>query len=260
MTETDTAPFPRLRLGILLWSAGTLGAVTVIIGVLSQLSATMALPAPLWVITLAGVFQSALLVALAVWGGTSLAPAVGLRAPGFEAAATRRSIMPAIKPQIIPGLIAGVVGGLLLFASFRLSPVATAALQGQFNPPLYARVLYGGFTEEVLLRWGVMTTFTWLAWRFFQGKRGTVNPGLTWLAIVVSALLFGVGHLPAASYLIGSLNGPVVLFVVGLNAAFGLMFGWLFWRRGLESAMVAHALTHLVSYAAAQFLARAGAA
>jgi hypothetical protein len=201
---------------------------------------------------LASAFQSALVVALAVWVGTALAPAVGLRAPVFEAAATRRPIMPVLKPQILPGFIAGVLGGLLLFASLRFSPAAIAALQGQFNPPLYARMLYGGITEEVLLRWGLMTAFTWLAWRFVQGKRGAVHPRLTWLAIAMSALLFGVGHLPVASYLLGSLNGPVVLFIVGLNAAFGSLFGWLFWRRGLESAMVAHAVTHLVSYVATQ--------
>jgi hypothetical protein len=248
MTNTDTAPIPRLRVGILLWSAGIMGAVTVTIGVLPQLSAKIPLPAPLWLITAAGVFQSALIVALAVWGGVALAPAVGLRAPAFEAAARRRPIMPALKPQIVPGVIAGLCGGLLLFVSLRLSPAAIASLQGPFSPPLYARLLYGGITEEVLLRWGLMTTFTWLAWRSFQGKRGAVNPVLTWLAIAVSALLFGMGHLPAASYLIGSLSGPVVLFVVGLNATFGLLFGWLFWRRGLESAMVAHAMTHLVSH------------
>jgi membrane protease YdiL (CAAX protease family) len=147
-----------------------------------------------------------------------------------------------------------VLGGLLLFASLRLSPAAIAAVQGQFNPPLYARVLYGGITEEVLLRWGLMTAFTWLAWRFFQGKRGAVRPGLTWLALAVSALLFAVGHLPAAAYFIGALTGPVVFFVIGLNTTFGLLFGWLFWRRGLESAMVAHAMTHLVSYVATQLL------
>jgi membrane protease YdiL (CAAX protease family) len=121
-------------------------------------------------------------------------------------------------------------------------------------------LFYGGITEEVLLRWGLMTAITWLAWRFFQGKRGAVSPGLTWLAIAVSALLFGVGHLPAVSFLIGSLNGPVVLFVVGLNATFGLLFGWLFWRWGLESAMVAHAVTHLVSYVATQLPGSMGAA
>jgi membrane protease YdiL (CAAX protease family) len=94
----------------------------------------------------------------------------------------------------------------------------------------------------------------------FQGKRGAVSPGLVWLAIAASALLFGAGHLPLASFLIGSLNAPVVLFVVGLNAAFGLLFGWLFWRRGLESAMVAHAVTHLVSYVVNMFQGSLGSA
>lgn len=259
MTSTDTAPIPRLRIAVLLWSAGTLGAVTVGIGVLPELADTMPLPAPLWLITLASVLQSALLIALAVWVGTALAPAVGLRAPAFEAAAARRPIMSDLKPQIVPGLVAGVLGGFLLFVSFRLSPAAIASLPDRFSIPLYARVLYGGITEEVLLRWGMMAAFVWLAWRFFQGRRGAVSPGLIWLAIAVSALLFGVGHLPVASYLLGSLNVAVVLFVVGLNATFGLLFGWLFWRRGLESAMIAHAVTHLVSYAATQWLGGMGA-
>jgi hypothetical protein len=153
----------------------------------------MPLPGPLWLIMAASSFQSALLVALAVWGGLALAPAVGLRAPAFEAAALRRPIMSALKPQIRPGLIAAVPGGLLLFASLRLSPAPIAALQGQFTPPLYARVLYGGITEEVLLRWGLMTLFTWLTWRFVQRKSGAMKAGLVWLAIAASALLFGQG-------------------------------------------------------------------
>ena len=260
MTTMDTAPIPRLRLGVLLWSAGTLGAVTMTVGVLPRLAATLPMPAPLWLIMAASVLQSALLVALAVWGGVALAPAVGLRAPAFEAAALRRPIAPALEPQLLPGLVAGVLGGLLLFTSLRLSPAPIAALQSQFSPPLYARILYGGITEEVLLRWGLMTAFMWVAWRSFQRERGAVHPGLAWLAIAVSALLFGVGHLPVASFLLGSLNGPVVSFVVGLNTMFGLLFGWLFWRRGLESAMVAHAVTHLVSYVATQLQERMGSA
>lgn len=260
MTTPGTTPIPKLRLGILLWSAGTLGAVAVTVGLLPQLSANMPLPGPLWLIMAASFSQSALLVALAVWGGVALAPAVGLRAPAFEAAALRRPIMAVLKPQILPGLIAGVPGGLLLFASLRLSPAPIAALQGQFTPPLYARVLYGGITEEVLLRWGLMTVFTWLTWRFVQRKSSAVKVELVWLAIAASALLFGAGHLPLAHFLLGSLNGPVVLFVVGLNAAFGLLFGWMYWRRGLESAMVAHAVTHLVSYVATQIQGNTGTA
>lgn len=256
MTWAGTTSSPRLRLGILLWSAGTMGAVAVTVGLLPQLSANMPLPGPLWLIMAASVAQSALLVGLAVWGGVALAPAVGLRSPAFEAVALRRPLMAALKPQILPGLIAGVPGGLLLFASLRLSPAPIAALQGQFTPPLHARVLYGGITEEVLLRWGLMTVFAWLAWRFIQRGSGAVKVELVWLAIAASALLFGAGHLPMAHFLIGSLNGPIALFVVGLNAAFGMLFGWLYWRRGLESAMVAHAVTHLVSYVATQIATR----
>jgi hypothetical protein len=46
------------------------------------------------------------------------------------------------------------------------------------------------------------------------------------------------------------LTGGVVLFVVGVNAAFGVLFGYLFWRYGLEAAMIAHITTHVVSYLA----------
>jgi membrane protease YdiL (CAAX protease family) len=77
-----------------------------------------------------------------------------------------------------------------------------------------------------------------------------VRVGFVWLAIAVSALIFAAGHLPAASVLLGALDVPVVAFVMGVNTAFGLLFGYLYWRHGLESAIIAHALTHVVSFLA----------
>ena len=95
-----------------------------------------------------------------------------------------------------------------------------------------------------------MTALVWLAWRLLQRRRGAPRAVYIWLAIVVSGLLFGAGHLPAAAALVGELTGDVVLFVVGVNTAFGLLFGYLFWRYGLEAAMIAHVTTHVVSYVA----------
>jgi membrane protease YdiL (CAAX protease family) len=46
------------------------------------------------------------------------------------------------------------------------------------------------------------------------------------------------------------MDGPVVAFVIGVNTAFGLLFGYLYWRHGLESAMIAHAMSHLVNFVA----------
>jgi membrane protease YdiL (CAAX protease family) len=95
-----------------------------------------------------------------------------------------------------------------------------------------------------------MTALVWLAWRLLQRRRGTPHAVYIWLAIVVSALVFGAGHLPAAAALVGELTDDIVLFVVGLNTAFGVLFGYLFWRYGLEAAMIAHGTAHVVSYVA----------
>ncbi len=90
---------------------------------------------------------------------------------------TGRPTGPALRSQLLPGLIAGVLGGILLFGAFRYAPTAVAELQERFAIPIVARVLYGGITEELLLRWGLMTALVWSAWRFLQQRRGPVRPG-----------------------------------------------------------------------------------
>ena len=96
----------RWRLALVLWLAGILGVVAI----------AVTLPAPSWVISLAGLVQSALLLGLAVWAGVALAPPVGLRAPVFEAVVTAKPLVPTLRPQLMPGLVAGALGGMLLFA------------------------------------------------------------------------------------------------------------------------------------------------
>jgi membrane protease YdiL (CAAX protease family) len=246
----ETTPVPRLRLGLVLWLAGILGVVAVTAVVLPQLAAQGSLPAPLWLISIASLVQSAVFLGLAVWAGVALVPRVGLRAPVFEAAVTCRPVAVPLRRQLLPGFLAGLVGGVLLFAVDNHAPAALAKVQRQFVVPLAARVLYGGITEELLLRWGLMTVLVWLAWRVLPPRAGEVRAGVVWLAIAVSALVFGAGHLPAASAVLGALDANVVVFIVGANAVFGLLFGYLFWRHGLESAMIAHAAAHVVSHLA----------
>ena len=37
--------------------------------------------------------------------------------------------------------------------------------------PLVVKLLYGGITEELMVRWGVMTLLLWLGWRLLQRGR-----------------------------------------------------------------------------------------
>ena len=56
---------------------------------------------------------------------------------------------------------------------------------------------------------------------------------------MLAAVVFGLGHLPATAALL-PLTPAVIARAVVLNGIPGVVFGWLFWRRGLEAAMVAH--------------------
>ncbi|MFP1678239.1 CPBP family intramembrane glutamic endopeptidase [Alloalcanivorax sp. C16-2] len=249
MTMNDSLRFPRLKLGLLLFLAGMLGVGVLSITVLPQVLGDASLPVPSWLVLVASITQSGVLVALVVWAGTSLAPKVGLGAPAFEAAVNNQSVAAALRPQLPPGILGGLLGGLGLFAVGGYAPAEITDMDQPFTVPLLARVLYGGITEELLLRWGLMTLLVWMAWRLLQRRIGTPKIIYIWLAIVVSALLFGAGHLPAAAAQVEMLTTDVTMFIVGANTVFGILFGYLFWRYGLETAMIAHALAHVVSSA-----------
>jgi membrane protease YdiL (CAAX protease family) len=71
------------------------------------------------------------------------------------------------------------------------------------------------------------------------------SSGAFWIAIVLVAVLFGLGHLPATSA-VTPLTTTLVLRSLILNGIAGTAFGYLYWRRGLEAAMIGHMSAHLV--------------
>ena len=175
--------------------------------------------------------QPAVLVAAAVLIGVALAPKVGLLSPVAEAAANGGSVISAIRPQIVPGLLGGLAGGgSIVFTAAVLKPSLpseTVVRLGQFSNmlPIPTRLLYGGITEEVLLRWGFMTLLVWAAWRLFQKGRLRPNPAIVVAAIFVSSLVFAIGHLPVALMLFPEPAPALILFVLVGNSAFGLVGG-----------------------------------
>ncbi len=239
------------RQAVAMWLAGFAGVIVVAVGVVPALLAGKPLPLPIWAVSLISAVQSGGLLALAVWSGLSLAPRVGLRAPLFEAIAAATPPVAALRPQWLAGVLGGLAAGAVLKALSALAPAPLAAAAPALDLPLAARLLYGGITEELLLRWGLMSALLWLFWRLLQRASGRPSTVCVAAAVVAAALLFGLGHLPAAAALTGGLTAPVVGYVVGANAVFGVLAGWLFWRFGLEAAMLAHAVAHLLLYFAA---------
>jgi hypothetical protein len=217
------------------------------------------LPSSIWVLKLLSLIQPTILLSLAVFVGIVLASKVGLSAPVAEAAAANRQLSLVFRPQVVPGLIGGLTGGaaiLLIWISCKpfLPPIfVTRSLAFGNLLPLPTRLLYGGFTEELLLRWGVMTLLVWAAWRLLQRGQGKPRAIYFVSAIVISSVVFGLGHLPIAFALSSEVTSSVVFYVIAANAVFGLIAGYLYWKKGLEAAMLAHMMAHVVLVTAVYF-------
>ncbi|MBV7331287.1 CPBP family intramembrane metalloprotease [Chloroflexi bacterium TSY] len=193
--------------------------------------------------------QSALLLVILLLIGVNTAPRVGLHAPVIEALVSGSSVWYALKPQLIPGLFGGLltVGILGLYGWIQFHMMPTQIDVGA-EMPLLMRVLYGGITEELIARWGLMSLFVWAGWRFVQRRQGAPRFGTMWGGNILAALCFGLLHLPTA-FMLG-MTGPLwSVLIIGINTLVGLVYGWLFWRRGLEASMIAHTTMHLIAFA-----------
>lgn len=248
----------KTRLFLILWLAGVVGALSFLLVDLSALLKQFPVPAGTEVpevtpaLKLLSVVQPIVLLSVAVLIGVRLAPKVGLSAPVAEAAATKGSLNRALKPQIIPALLGGLAGGIaiildwLLFKPFLPADFVVRSEELNKLLPVLFRLLYGGIAEELLLRWGFMTLLLWAAWRVFQ--RGQSKPRAIYVigAIVISAIMFGVGHLPIAFLMAPNPGAALVFYVISANSVFGVIAGYLYWKKGLESAMIAHMMAHVV--------------
>lgn len=199
------------------------------------------LPMPLPAIIVLQSLQSTLLFGLLAFAGLRMGHALGLGAPWLRALATGRP------RSAQPWPLAIVVGALVGGAIVALDPLFAAHMPAPLQPlpdtgsgahaaAGFLASFYGAIGEEVLLRLFLVTLLAWGLWRL-AGRRSA--PWQLLLAVVLAALAFGAGHLPAAAK-VWPLDEVVVARTLLLNGIAGLAFGWFYCRHGLESAMLSH--------------------
>jgi membrane protease YdiL (CAAX protease family) len=96
----------------------------------------------------------------------------------------------------------------------------------------------------------------WAAWRLFQKRQGKPQTVYFIGAIMVSSVIFGLRHLPFAFALVPDASVALILYVIVSNFIFGSIAGYLYWKKGLESAMIAHMLAHVVMLTAMWSMSR----
>ena len=191
-----------------------------------------------------GTILSAVVILLGLWMATQL----GLSTPWLKAWLDGRFCMQRFARTVTFWGLFGALGGAVVFAldRYAFAILVQPITPFQQTPPLWQRVLvafYGGINEEIYLRLFLMTLVIWL-WSKIR-KHPTPTRLQTWTAIIAVSVVFGLGHLPMTAQFM-PITPVVVIRAIVLNGVLGILYGWLYWRKGLESAMLAHFSTDIM--------------
>lgn len=239
----------------ILWIAGILSTFLLLPYVLEMLSSTFDLSTiglPIPVILLLQTVQIAILFAVVIFFGLLLAKNIGLGTPILDAATRGEPVADKVRAILPLSIILGVVFTLLIlgleFLYFQpalireLGNAATPLNLQTSQPAAWKGLLasfYGGIAEELQLRLFLMTLLAWLGRFISKTSDGKPTSAVFWIAILLAAVLFGLGHLPTIALSV-PITSLVVARTVVLNGVLGIVFGWLYWKRGLESAIISH--------------------
>ena len=227
----------RFKLGLSLWAAGMLGVVAFLFlelpVMLAQHPPRHPMTLPMWAVSVLMCVQSGFVGRGFVWLGAHVSGRVGLRAPTFEAMAKGSGLGAALVPQLLPGIAGGI-----LAAAVPWYFTSHGFILEIHRPTILAvAVLYGGITEEIMMRWGLMTLLVWVFWRL--SKQSTVlrkRRCLDWHPVERSAFRRGAYSVGAHSQWTG--DGSDGRRPHCRRHGFGSHHGLPFYRWGLEAAMM----------------------
>lgn len=236
-----------MKLVLILTFLGAIGIIAIIpyeMTVLLQDDLPGALPVPI-IVTINSITQLTLLFVL-VLIGVRLSERTGLGAPIIKAYVYERRWLPISKTWMKRGITVSFLLSLLviLLDLFLFNPLIDIPNEQIIQTTVWWQGLlamfYGGITEELMIRLFGMTLIVWLYAKITKKRQQDIPKTVFAMAIFLTALLFGIGHLPAAIGIYGELTGAIILRILLLNGIFGLWFGYLYYKKGLEYAIVSH--------------------
>jgi membrane protease YdiL (CAAX protease family) len=237
----------------MLFILNILGVIAVLPFALSvQSDLLKEIPFALPIFLLIVIIQSAVLFLFVTVIGLILAKKIGFHLPLLERWTEKKEVISYFKSILGISIGLGVLAGILIIiGDYLLSILGASSLDLKTNViPVWQGFLasfYGGINEEILLRLFFMSFLVWIFFKIKKTNDGKpTNIGI-WSAIILAAIIFGIGHLPFTASLT-TITPVIIARAVILNGIGGIVFGWLYWKKGLESAMIAHFSADILLY------------
>jgi membrane protease YdiL (CAAX protease family) len=155
---------------------------------------------------------------------------------------TSRGVDRLVQPAVSIGL--GLILGLSLLGVIRLAiepifPAVGVRLAAAAAVPVWRRVFIiyvAAIGEELIFRLFLLSIVAGVMVRVCRPTGGFSARDVVWVAIGLSALAFGAAHLPAWRAA-APLGLGLAVVVVLLNAVGGVVFGFVFVKRGIVAAI-----------------------
>lgn len=199
---------------------------------------------PIEIILAVQLVQCLILFSIAIFFGLLLAKKINFRIPLLEALLEKGDYKKILKNILGISVLLGIAVAIVIYALDAFFTAGGADISTHESlAPAWQKLLasfYGGITEEVLLRLFLMTLFIFLGMKLSRKKEPTKI--IVVASIILAAVIFGLGHLPITAA-VTKVTPLVIGRAIILNGVGGVVFGWLFWKKGLESAMIAHFTT-----------------
>ncbi|AZV42734.1 CPBP family glutamic-type intramembrane protease [Peribacillus asahii] len=206
---------------------------------------------PFKVLVISSLINPLILLIIAIIVGQLTAPKLKLDSYLYHHMQGNKGIWKTFTSNLPIGIILGVIVSAIFFI-FELifQPYLPETLKMSVDSRNLVNTLngifYGGIVEELLLRWGFMSLLIWIMWKVFQRSKSAPSPAIFWISIIISSTLFALGHL-GVNMLAAPLTPLILTRMLFLNGIGGIVFGWLYWKKGLEIAMVSHVALHITT-------------
>ncbi len=180
--------------------------------------------------------------AILIHVGLLLAKPAGLGTPALDKMVEGKPIKPIFAPFLTNSILLGFITAVsvlvlqLLFVVFLDVPVLQNAMDASLADRLFA-LFFGAINEEIFYRLFLMTLIVWGLVKA-RGEKMLADWQM-WTVISGVALIDAAFRLPLIFEVV-DFSPLITVYVLLTGAISGIVFGMMYWKNGLVSAMITH--------------------